>query len=144
MSHSLCRKYPQCPLLIHRVESWFQSSLAIPPDELDPKAEWPASAAEGLAKIAAWLVGMGGRGGAERTSSEAVQRLASMVDSERSAVVAAVAERDCMICMSAPRATRFFCGHSVGCLDCTEMLQVGSLPLYHDFCWAFLGAFILI
>ena len=56
---------------------------------------------------------------------EALQQFEAAADSSgvRPGLSVVVEERECVICLSEPRDTRFGCGHCVACASCASMLQ---------------------
>jgi hypothetical protein len=47
---------------------------------------------------------------------------------EQRAAVAGAAARQCLVCLDAPRAVRFGCGHLVACSDCAQILHARGDP----------------
>lgn len=99
----------------------------------DPRAEWPSGAdARGASRrLVELIIGLVCGGLRSRMPLEsAVAALEALADEAH--LMAGVSDADdsrrsahqkeCMICMAAPRSVRYACGHLTCCADCTQML----------------------
>ena len=89
----------------------------------DARAGWPAESALALAEIVKGLVGPRLRRNRLplTTALTGVEALAQTAD-VRAGVAVPPDVRECVVCMSAPRAVRFGCGHSICCGECADAL----------------------
>lgn len=100
-----------------------QPSLA--PGCADAHAGWPETVAVQLVQL---VVGLAWRRSAKlrMALAEALTKLEEMADASdtRPGIAAAAASgpRECVVCMAAPRAARYRCGHCVCCEACTQQL----------------------
>ena len=87
----------------------------------DKRAQWPEEVAREVYKVGMALV----RRNRERriTVTVARQRVEALVEAHLPAASREVgmAERECIMCMSAPRHVRFACGHSQLCRGCVRI-----------------------
>jgi len=94
----------------------------------DPTAQWPITVAAEMHKVGMALV----KRNRERriTLNTALQRLQRLVDDHLgpAPVPEDLEERECMICMSAPRHVRFGCGHSALCGGCVGPFVQRAAP----------------
>ena len=102
---------------------------------LDEAAGWPADVALALVHV---VIGLSWRRTRSRRMAlnEALQQFEAAADSSgvRPGLNVVVEERECVICLSEPRDTRFGCGHSVCCGSCASRLRaqgarVGVCPV---------------
>jgi hypothetical protein len=95
----------------------------------DVRAQWPRAVAEEVHKVGMALV----KRSRERriTLSTALQRLQQLVDAHPTPekVQEDLVERECMMCLSAPRHVRFGCGHSALCRGCAEPFMLRAAPI---------------
>ena len=95
----------------------------------DVRAQWPRAVAEEVHKVGMALV----KRSRERrmTLSTALQRLQQLVDAypAQEQVQEGLVERECMMCLSAPRHVRFGCGHSALCRGCAEPFMLWAAPI---------------
>ena len=88
---------------------------------------WPTGVAAAMTRVViglSWQRVRSRRMGVE----EALRLLEAAADEGgvRAGVAVASAERECVICMSVPRAARFGCGHCCCCENCAAILQARS------------------
>ena len=90
----------------------------------DKGAQWPRAVAIELHKVARDLIK---RNRSRRiTITAARRRLESLVEAHLQPAPADALERECILCMSAPRHVRFECGHSAMCRIVTFMQRCRS------------------
>jgi len=66
--------------------------------------------------------------GSRITVSAARERLQRLADAHLPRAAAPVGERECVVCMSAPRQVRFQCGHSQLCRGCSDTYMQRRTP----------------
>mmetsp|Transcript_15710 Transcript_15710/g.24404 ORF Transcript_15710/g.24404 Transcript_15710/m.24404 type:complete len:101 (+) Transcript_15710:2001-2303(+) len=65
----------------------------------------------------------------DRISVEgALEKMKSCFSGANQPILPVNTERDCMLCLSAPRTARLVCGHSVCCNECLLLLQRRRKP----------------
>ena len=93
----------------------------------DKGAQWPRAVAIELHKVARDLIK---RNRSRRiTITAARQRLESLVEAHLQPAPADALERECILCMSAPRHVRFECGHSAMCRSCVVAFMQRARPV---------------
>ena len=89
--------------------------------------QWPRAVAIEMHKVAMGLVK---RNRIRRiTITAAHQRLESLVEAHLQPAPADALERECILCMSAPRHVRFECGHSAMCRSCVVAFMQRARPV---------------
>ena len=89
--------------------------------------QWPRAVAIEMHKVAMGLVK---RNRIRRiTITAARQRLESLVEAHLQPAPADALERECILCMSAPRHVRFECGHSAMCRSCVVAFMQRARPV---------------
>jgi hypothetical protein len=91
---------------------------------LDQTAGWPADVALILLNVVIGLSWVRTRS-RRMTLDEALRQLEAAADGSgvRPGLSVVIEERECVICLSEPRDTRFGCGHCVSCATCASLLQ---------------------